>query len=220
MKHGKARKEKCLTAAGLLLIAAALFLTACNLWEGRRAGNHAEEAARQIVRQIPMSRSAAPEPEKPGLESSVPADLPDPDPERELPTVETEGNEYIGVLDIPALALSLPVMEEWSEEKLKLAPCRYLGSAYRDDLIIAAHNYRRHFGSLHRLRPGDEVLFTDTEGTVFSYTVVQIETLDGGAVEEMSRGDWALTLFTCTLGGKSRVTVRCERAGNSGGETE
>jgi len=30
------------------------------------------------------------------------------------------------------------------------------------------------------------------------------------AVEEMTAGEWDLTLFTCTLGGRSRVTVRCE----------
>ncbi len=29
-------------------------------------------------------------------------------------------------------------------------------------------------------------------------------------VEEMITGDWDLTLFTCTLGGQTRVTVRCQ----------
>ena len=214
MKHR--RKGTGLTAAGLLLIAAALFLTAGNLWDAWCAENCAKEAARQIVRRIPEPRKTVSEPEKPGLESNTTADLLD--PEREMPTVEVEGNEYIGILDIPVLALSLPVMDEWSEAKLKLAPCRYLGSAYQDDLIIAAHNYRRHFGSLKNLSPGDEVIFTDAEGTMFSYVVAKTETIDGSAVEEMNRGDWALTLFTCTLGGKSRVTVRCERTGNAGEE--
>lgn len=26
---------------------------------------------------------------------------------------------------------------------------------------------------------------------------------------EMTGGDWDLTLFTCTIGGKKRITVRC-----------
>jgi sortase A len=30
-------------------------------------------------------------------------------------------------------------------------------------------------------------------------------------VEEMESDEWDLTLFTCTIGGKSRVTIRCER---------
>ena len=45
-------------------------------------------------------------------------------------------------------------MESWSYPKLKVAPCRYRGSAYLDDLIIAAHNYDRHFGRINTLLPG------------------------------------------------------------------
>lgn len=35
--------------------------------------------------------------------------------------------------------------------------------------------------------------------------------ISADAVEEMESGDWDLSLFTCTLGGSYRVTVRCER---------
>lgn len=203
------RKGTGLTAAGLLLMAAALFLTAHHIWQARRAGRSAEEAARQLLLQSAGLQSAVREGNRPEIAPNAPAKLPD--PERGMPTAEVDGSRYIGMLDIPVLELSLPVMDTWSEAKLKLAPCRYRGSAYRDDLIIAAHNYRRHFGSLKDLKVGDEVVFTDVEGNAFFYSVEETETLDGSEVEEMGRGDWALTLFTCTLGGKSRVTVRCER---------
>ena len=53
--------------------------------------------------------------------------------------------------------------------------------------------------------------FTDVEGNVLSYTVAETELLDGSDVEAMEAGDWDLTLFTCTVGGKTRVTVRCLR---------
>lgn len=132
-------------------------------------------------------------------------------PEMEMPTTETEGNEYIGVLEIPALALSLPVISEWSYPNLKLAPCRFEGSAYLDNLIIAAHNYRSHFGRLKTLCAGDEVLFTDAEGNVFCYTVTVLEIVKGNDLETLESGDWDLTLFTCTLVGTTRVVVRCER---------
>ena len=36
-----------------------------------------------------------------------------------------------------------------------------------------------------------------------------METLMPTAVEEMESGDWDLTLFTCTVGGRTRVAVRC-----------
>ena len=78
-------------------------------------------------------------------------------------------------------------------------------------MIIAAHNYRTHFGHLKELGTGDEVRFTDMEGNVFRYTVAELETLGKYDVDDMKSGDWDLTLFTCTYGGQSRVTVRCQR---------
>ena len=32
-----------------------------------------------------------------------------------------------------------------------------------------------------------------------------------GLLSSMEEGDWDLTLFTCTIGGKTRITVRCAR---------
>ena len=79
-------------------------------------------------------------------------------------------------------------------------------------MVIAGHNYSGHFGTLKNLAPGDALSFTDIDGNVFSYTVVELETLPPYAVEEMTSGDWDLTLFTCTVGGQSRLAVRCKRA--------
>ena len=78
-------------------------------------------------------------------------------------------------------------------------------------MVVAAHNYYSHFGYLKNLSQGDEVIFTDMTGNVFRYGVIEIETLSPFAVDEMTSGDWDLTLFTCTVGGATRVTVRCER---------
>ena len=79
-------------------------------------------------------------------------------------------------------------------------------------LVIAAHNYRQHFAKLSALRPGDLIRLTDADGGVHDYTVVQTETLAGDAVAEMTDSQWDLTLFTCTYGGSSRLTVRCIQA--------
>ena len=51
------------------------------------------------------------------------------------------------------------------------------------------------------------------DGNVFSYEVTLLEILQPNEADEMESGDWDLTLFTCTVGGKSRVTVRCKRIG-------
>lgn len=130
--------------------------------------------------------------------------------QRTVMTVMVEGNAYIGCLDIPAIDLFLPVMSSWSYAKLKIAPCRYGGSAYTGELVIAAHNYRSHFGSLRYLNTGDQVIFTDADGNQFVYSVGEVEVLAPAAVEEMLDSGWDLTLFTCTYGGRTRLAIRCE----------
>ena len=131
-------------------------------------------------------------------------------PDMEMPITVIESNEYIGILDLPALGLSLPVMSEWSYPQLKIAPCRYKGSAYTGDLIISAHNYERHFGHLISMMIGDEVRFTDVDGNVFYYSVCGKEKLDMRNVQGMMEGEWDLTLFTCVPSGDRRETLRCK----------
>ena len=109
------------------------------------------------------------------------------------------------------LGLDLPVMAEWSYPLLKKAPCRYTGATKTDDLVVMAHNYARHFGTIDTLSAGDEVIFTDMEGVITRFTVTALDVLDASAVEEMTAGEYDLTLFTCTYGGQSRVTVRCDQ---------
>ena len=203
-----AKRNKIFTGIGLLLLAAALFLTAFNIVSDARAGKTAYTVLDQL----------APETESPEISQPTPTPketvIPDYilNPEMAMPEEEVDGQKYIGVLRIPTLSLELPVISEWSYPSLQIAPCRYAGSAYLNNMVIAAHNYYSHFGYLKDLSQGDEVTFTDIDGNVFKYKVVEIETLSPFATEEMTSGDWALTLFTCTVGGQSRVTVRCELA--------
>ena len=200
------------TAVGVLLLSAALLLTAYNLWSDARANAIAGEVLERLVPD--MEENADTSPSAPIYdEGSEDVYIPDYilNPAMAMPEEQIDGQTYIGVLEVPALSLTLPVISEWSYPRLKIAPCRYTGSVYMDNMVIAAHNYQSHFGKLGRLSPDDDVTFTDVDGNVFAYKVVEIETLSPHAMEEMTTGDWDLTLFTCTIGGQSRVTVRCER---------
>lgn len=199
------RKGRIWISTGLLLIAAALSLVVYNMNQSNEAG----ESAQSVLTLLTGEQKAEMAPQ---VVESV-EDLPDyiRNPDMEMPVTTVNGIDYIGVLEIPVLELELPIISDWSYTKLRTAPCRYLGSAYKDNMILMAHNYASHFGNLKNLRQGDLVRFTDEGGNVFSYTVVELETLMPMDVEEMESGDWDLTLFTCTVGGRSRVTVRCER---------
>ena len=135
-------------------------------------------------------------------------------PEMEMPEVslpELEEAGCIGILEIPSINIKLPVLSTWSYSLLKKAPCRYTGSIYLDNMVIAAHNSEAHFKKISNLQKGDIVTFTDAVGNVFTYSVAGIELLKPDEVDNMTNGQWPLTLFTCTYGGASRVTVRCEK---------
>ena len=81
----------------------------------------------------------------------------------------------------------------------------------KNQFIIAAHNYSSHFGNIKQLESGDYVTFTDIYNNFKVYSVIQTEILNGYDIQKMIDGDdWNLTLFTCTLSGTQRVTVRCK----------
>ena len=194
--------------AGLLLIAAALFLSAYNERESHEARDSAQQVIAQLCDALPTEageEETEPEPES----TTVPESLPD--VEREMPVQTINGRDYIGVLSIPSLGLELPVISQWDYPSLKIAPCRYSGSLYQNNLIICAHNYASHFGKLKQLRSGDTVLFTDMDEHVVTFQMVERETLDPTDEEGMKAGDCDLTLFTCTIDGQTRVTIRLER---------
>lgn len=192
------KKGRLCIVLGLLLLAAALVLTGYNLLEGSRAQRSAAAAVQVLEQKLPEVT-----PELPQWQQY---------PEMELPVVTVDGLDYVGLLELPALGLELPVLERWSYPNLRQAPCRYQGTAYRSGFVIAGHNYPAHFGSLRNLTAGDSVFFTDMDGNRFAYQVAAVEVLPPTAVEEMSDEGWDLTLFTCTPGGQSRVAVRCLRA--------
>ena len=192
----KAKRGAVWINAGLLLIAAALFLSAYNEWESHEARDSARQVIAQLCDALPT-------------DAGEPTTLPD--VRQEMPVKTINGRDYIGVLSIPSLELELPVISQWDYPALKVAPCRYSGSLYQDNLIICAHNYASHFGKLKELQPGDIVLFTDMDEHVVTFQMVERETLNPMDAEGMEAGDWDLTLFTCTIDGQTRVTIRLER---------
>ena len=174
-----------------------------NRWED---GN-AEETSKELLEDVQIViDTPKPTPSLPDGAEKVP---------EEMATVEADGYDCIGILSIPVLELELPVLTDWSYAKLKKAPCCYYGTYYEKDFVIAAHNYKAHFGRLSELQAGDLIVFTDVSGTERFYEVVLLETLPKNATKEMITSGFDLSLYTCTTGGGSRVTVRCNAVKDS-----
>lgn len=193
---------------GAVLISMALGLYLYNAREQKQAADAVDLVMPQLVEAILLRQDSQVE-DTSALEEDAPIIVTQ--PQKKMPVVEIDGDPYIGFVGIPTLELELPVMDDWSYQKLKKSPCRFTGDMYSDDLVVMAHNYNRQFGPLKNLRVGDIVTFTDMDGETFRYAVVAVDVLQPTDVEEMTAGVYDLTLFTCTYGGKSRVTVRCDQ---------
>ena len=193
---------------GILLILGALALLGYNQWDANRADKASQDALGKLEETLTETMEDKTKDEEPVVQPEL-------DPEQEMTVTDIDGWGYIGCLSIPSIGLELPVMSEWSYPGLKIAPGRYAGSVFTDDLVICGHNYARHFSPVKRLAAGTTVQFVDMDGREWDYTVSKVETLQPTQIEEMvgkaDGDDWDLTLFTCTTGGSARCAVRCTR---------
>ena len=193
---------------GLLLIAASIGLTVYNLWDAERAAQESNAIADILIKEIGDD-----------FVDGITV-LHYTDPNTPMPTKMIDGYEYIGILEIPSESLTLPVMSKWDYDRLKIAPCRFTGSYYSNDLVICGHNYSKHFSPIKWMDIGEDIYFINVEGLTIHYIVVNRETLQPTDVDLMvdnknnnkeSTMDWDMTLFTCNIGGQTRCAVRCSR---------
>lgn len=188
---------------GVACLLGAIGFAVFNRWEAESAAQTTQtllEDFQQVISKVPVDSP---------IGSILPGKDFTEDVKAEMATVKVDGYDCFGILSIPVLELELPVLADWSYEKLKKAPCHYYGTCYEPNFVIAAHNYASHFGRLSQLQPGDMVIFTDVSGANYYYEVVLLETLPKEATKEMIASGFDLSLYTCTIGGGSRVTVRC-----------
>ena len=203
-KRSKYRKPAvAVIAFGIALILGAGALFGYNMWDNSRAERESARILASLEAMLPK-------------EDRYPGNYPDGD----LTVKMVDGYDYIGVLTIPSESLKLPVMADWDYSRLTISPCRYAGSYKTDDLVLCAHNYASHFGSIQSIGIGVELKFKAMDGTVYTYRVANRETLEPTAVADMIENqnnsdkkseDWDLTLFTCNTSGMARCALRCIR---------
>ena len=135
-------------------------------------------------------------------------------------------DEIIGVLEIPAMELTMPVYLGASDTHLA-AGAAVLGNTSapiggaNTNCVIAGHrgwcgaDYFRH---IDRLEAGDTVTLTNLWETL-TYTVANIQIIQPHEIEriKIQQGRDLLTLLTChpyASGGRQRYVVYCERTEN------
>lgn len=222
MTSKKSKKGRLLIIAGAVLLLAALSLV---LWNNYRqqASNVEMNAILSSLREKMPQIDASTENDNDFSNDFIPEDFGDnsfgsqngessEEVEIDETYIEVGQKRYLGILQIPSLNLELPVLADYSYEELYNSPCRYSGSVATSDIIIGAHNYRYFFGPIDNLNSGDKLIFTSADGTVYTYSVVQSELIDGDDANSLraNSDDWDMSLFTCTWTGTSRLVVRAQ----------
>ena len=132
-------------------------------------------------------------------------------------------DEILGVLEIPAMDLTMPVYLGASDEHLAIGAA-VLGSTSAPiggdstNCVIAGHRGWRgadYFRHIDRLQVGDTVTLTNLWETL-TYTVADIQIIQPHEVDKIKiqQGRDLLTLITChpyASGGRQRYVVYCER---------
>ena len=135
-------------------------------------------------------------------------------------------DEIIGVLEIPAMELTMPIYLGASDVHLA-AGAAVLGNTSapiggaNTNCVIAGHRGWRgadYFRHIDKLTVGDEVVITNLWKTL-TYTVADIQIIQPHEVEKIKiqQGRDLLTLLTChpyASGGKQRYVIYCERTEN------
>lgn len=200
----KTRRGSWWLAAGVLLLLAAALLAGKNLWQQHRAAQSAGELLALAEARLEQ-REVSPAPPEGGQEEAAAGEA-------------LAGYEVDGILTIPALELSLPVLADYSEELLRASVCLYSGTGGENpqQMVIAGHNYRAHFGRLSQLQPGDAVTYTAMTGAQSHWRVAQVEEISAQDPAALEQGGWDMTLLTCNLDLSLRLLVRLEQADAAG----
>ena len=132
--------------------------------------------------------------------------------------VNTNGDYYIiaGEISIPKIGINYPIINETTDEYLKIAPTKYAGPGINEvgNFCILGHNYKnkQFFSRISELQNGDKVYLTSNEGEKKEYIVYdkfEIQETDFTITDQETNGNIEATLITCTNNKNKRLAVKC-----------
>ncbi len=112
----------------------------------------------------------------------------------DMPAIEIDGVDFIGILEFPEMDIRFPVGAEWKGSGGSYCPARYSGSVYDRSLVIGGAYKADNFDFLDSLDVGGKIVFTDMTGCVYTFEIAKIRHSEK-ALKEAFESDDGLTLF-------------------------
>jgi len=122
----------------------------------------------------------------------------------------------IGLLEIPSIDVSYPILLNSNEELLKISVCRFSGPLpnRNGNLCIAGHNYKNSmmFSNLHKLNINDSIFITDLNNVRLEYIIYEKFKVKENNLECTKHTiDTQITLITCNnLNNAERIVIKAK----------
>lgn len=121
----------------------------------------------------------------------------------------------LGVIEIPKINVYYPIFSTFTDELLKISPCRFYGPlpGKIGNLCIAGHNYDndKFFSKIATLNIGSEIIVSDYYNqsyTYFVYNIYEVEADNLSPVYSYDKRARQLTLITCNNINHKRIVVQ------------
>ena len=165
-RHNKKRVANGLLVCGVLLILAGLGIFLYMQTAQKKAGQQIGVYVEQLQQSIPEVRDAFEEERT----------------DMDMPVMEVSGEDFVGILEVPAYGAEFPIGNEWENDIIIKYPCRYWGSLYDGSLIIGGGTDEGQLEFAEDISIGDIIQITDMTGARYSYEVSWVE-----KVKELSK---------------------------------
>ena len=122
----------------------------------------------------------------------------------------------IGLIEIPSINISYPILSESSEELLKISVCKFSGPLPNriGNLCIAGHNYKNSlmFSKLNDLNINDSIFITDLNNVRLEYSVFEKYIVKENNLNcTNNTKNIELTLITCNdTNNKERIVIKAK----------
>lgn len=194
MKNRNLFQRFCIFAGVGLLVAAAALLF---VWQ-----SGIRTSAKRAADCVQMLRTLMPEPQGAILEERT---------KNSMPVLSLDGTDYVGILELPSHASSLPVCADWGHSSKQ--PCRFSGSIYDGTMQIGGTSQKGQYPFYREISVGDAVYFTDMTGNRYTYAVKDIRYEKHANQAALASEDAALVLFIKNIFAFEYVIVFCDVPG-------
>lgn len=136
----------------------------------------------------------------------------------EIPYIEYEGYQVIGIIKIEKINLMYPILNANNEDSLKKSIVKFYGDKLNEigNVTLAGHNNfdGTMFGKIKKLEIGDKITIIDFNNNSVTYEIFNkyiTDPNDISIINNSEEGIKEITLITCTNGNKNRLIIKAKK---------